>query len=133
MFVRVPLHPGQWYLDGGLRHNNPSKLALDEAPRIWPTVKQFCLVGIGTGWQQSMESIIHQRLLDNPNSQDPAQQCPYYRFNVERCMDSVGLEEWKAIVRIEELTARYMSEGDTERKKKACAEILLKPSQVEHM
>ena len=33
MFVDVPA-PGGWYVDGGLRHNNPSQLALDEAQRI---------------------------------------------------------------------------------------------------
>lgn len=192
MFVTVPPRPGQWYLDGGLRHNNPSQLALDEARRIWPTVKRFCLVSIGTGWQRSVEFMdikysqapgpskpksrlstfldripgkktgsmiknvpkgmmelkkiaehvvelstssepIHQRLSDESNSRDHARQFPYYRFNVERGMDSIGLEEWKAMVRIEELTARYMDEGDTERKKKMCAEILWKPCEVERM
>ena len=51
MFVDVPA-PGGWYVDGGLRHNNPSQLVLDEAARIWPSVKRFCLVSIGTGRQR---------------------------------------------------------------------------------
>jgi hypothetical protein len=50
MFVEIPA-PGGWFVDGGLRHNNPSQLALDEAHRLWPTVKRFCLVSIGTGRQ----------------------------------------------------------------------------------
>src|SRR5947207_15596085 len=76
---------------------------------------------------------IHQRLSYKSNSRDPEQKFTYYRFNVERGMDGIGLEEWKTMVRIEELTVRYMGEGDTERKKKACAEILWKPYQVERM
>jgi predicted acylesterase/phospholipase RssA len=183
MFVRVPPGPGQWYVDGGLQHNNPSQLALDEAQRIWPQVKRFCLVSIGTGWQRNVEFIeskesqapgppakrkrvswqfvnvmnvpkasielakiakcavelstsselTHQQLSDKSNSRDLAQQFPYYRFNVERGMDSIELQEWKAMVRIEELTARYIAEGDNERKKRACAEILWKPHEVERM
>ena len=56
MFIDVPA-PGGWYIDGGLRHNNPSQLALDEAHRIWPTVKRFCLVSIGTGRQKNVEFV----------------------------------------------------------------------------
>ena len=48
-------------------------------------------------------------------------------------MNGIGLEEWEAMVGIDELTARYMGEGDVETKKKACVEILWKPSQVECM
>src|SRR5690348_8463487 len=43
MFVRIPPRPGQWFLDGGLRHNKPSQLAIAEAKHIWPTVKRVCL------------------------------------------------------------------------------------------
>jgi hypothetical protein len=76
---------------------------------------------------------VHQELLKLSGSKDPAQQFPYFRFNVQRGMDGIGLEEWKAMVRIEELTSRYMAEADMERTKKACAEILWKPPQVERM
>jgi hypothetical protein len=55
-FVDV-LAPGGWYIDGGLRHNNPSQLALDEARRIWPTVERFCLVSIGTGRQRNVKFV----------------------------------------------------------------------------
>ena len=48
MFVDIPA-PGGLYVDGSLRYNNSSQLTLDEARRIWPTVKRFCLVSIGRG------------------------------------------------------------------------------------
>jgi hypothetical protein len=186
MFVGVPA-PGGWYLDGGLRHNNPSQVALDEARRIWPTVNRFCLVSIGTGRQKFVEFIdikdsdapkpeqkkasflsrvpgasilrkakntpaglielkkigkacvemstssepIHQFIFGQANSRDSDVRFPYYRFNVERGMDSIDLEEWKARVRIGELTAQYMREGEGELKTNACVHDLSKPAQVE--
>ena len=189
MFVDVPA-PGGWYIDGGLRHNNPSKLALDEARRIWPTVKRFCLVSIGTGRQKNVEFVdiedsdipkaaepegsirltlsrmpganilskvkntpsglielkkigkacvdlstssepIHQDVLKQAQSRDPDLRFPYYRFNVEKGMDSIGLEEWKARVRIGELTGQYMRGGEEELKRNMCVQDLWKPAQVE--
>ena len=186
MFVDIPA-PGGWYIDGGLRHNNPSQLALDEARRIWPPVKRFCLVSIGTGRQKNVEFVdikdsdapkalksksplrsvisrvpgmrtvkntpagamelkkiaeacvnmstssepIHQTMFRLANSQDPDLQFPYYRFNVEKGMESIGLEEWKAKVRMGELTTQYMREGEGELKRNNCVSDLWKPAKVE--
>ena len=189
MFVDVPA-PGGWYIDGGLSHNNPSQLALDEARRIWPTVKRFCLVSIGTGRQKNVEFIdikdsdapkavksksplrsvlsrvpgakimrtvkntpigmmeltkigkacvdmstssepIHEAILRLANSPDPDLQFPYHRFNVEKGMESIGLEEWKAKVRIGELTTQYMRSGEGEMKRNTCVQGLWKPAPVE--
>jgi patatin-like phospholipase/acyl hydrolase len=44
-----PPRPGIIYVDGGLGYNNPAEVALDEARRVWPENKHFCLVSIGTG------------------------------------------------------------------------------------
>lgn len=54
MFVETPA-PGINYVDGGLGHNNPSQVALDEARRIWPTMKHFGVLSIGTGRQKGVE------------------------------------------------------------------------------
>ena len=43
--------PPSSYVDGGLKHNNPSEIAIAEAERIWPQAKRFVLVSIGTGKQ----------------------------------------------------------------------------------
>lgn len=189
MFVNVPA-PGGWYIDGGLRHNNPSQLALDEARRIWPTVKRFCLVSIGTGRQRNVEFVdikysdapkaeksrsgihsalsripgvsilkavknttsglmelqkigkacvdmstssepIHDAVFRIANSRDPDLRFPYYRFNVEKGMGSIGLEEWKAKVRMGELTTQYIGTGEGEMKRNQCAHDLWKPVAVE--
>ena len=56
MFIDVPV-PEAWYIDGGLRYNNPSHLALEEARQIWPKVKRFTVVSIGTGRQSNVEFV----------------------------------------------------------------------------
>jgi Patatin-like phospholipase len=187
MFVDVRI-PGGWYIDGGLGHNNPSQLALDEARRIWPTVKRFCLVSIGTGRQKNVEFVdikdsdtpgeskspltsalswmpggdvvrtvmntsaammelkkiakacfdmsissepVHQSIFKSANSPDPDLRFPYHRFNVEKGTESIDLQEWKAKVRIGELTTQYMREGEGELKRNNCVNDIWRPAAVE--
>jgi predicted acylesterase/phospholipase RssA len=63
MFVEVPA-PGMSYVDGGLGHNNPSQVALDEARRIWPTIRHFGILSIGTGRQKGVEAVQGQSMED---------------------------------------------------------------------
>jgi hypothetical protein len=51
------------YVDGGLGYNNPAKLALIEAGRIW-VGRDVCLVSIGTG-HPSAVSIVEESQLRN--------------------------------------------------------------------
>ena len=176
--------PSRIFIDGGLAHNNPSELALSEAERIWPDVRRFCLVSIGTGRQKSVKFIeksiaeteepplertlsaiasriwgalpgsetasrapagitalmkigqacvqlatslenVHQRVFKRAISGDPSRQFPYHRFNVERDMDDIGLEEWERMDEMGEHTARYMEEGEGEWKRDKCVEDLM--------
>ena len=55
-WVEVPL-PGGWYIDGGLKRNNPSEVALTEARRYWKSVKRVLIVSIGTGVQKTADFI----------------------------------------------------------------------------
>lgn len=70
MFVDIPA-PGGYYLDGGLRYNNPSELALGEAGKIWTTVKRLCVVSIGTGQQKNVD-FMDIKELDAPVGKDKA-------------------------------------------------------------
>jgi len=190
MFIDVPA-PGAWHVDGGLRYNNPSQLALEEARHIWPRVKRFTLVSVGSGRQSNVEFVkikdvqppketskslmgrimskvpgsgvvakiknvpggmkvkelanvwkacvemstssepTHQAMLKFAYSTDPQSRFPYYRFNVESGMDSIGLEEWKAIVRIGEVTRQYMREGVPKMERAKCVEGLTSPAPLE--
>ena len=55
-WVEVPA-PGGWYIDGGLKRNNPSEVALIEAKRHWKTVKRVMIVSVGTGVQKTADFI----------------------------------------------------------------------------
>jgi len=57
--VEVP-PPGGWYIDGGLKWNNPSEVALTEARRNWKSGKQVLIVSIGTGVQKTADFIENQ-------------------------------------------------------------------------
>lgn len=56
IYVKLP-PPGGIYIDGGLRHNNPSEVALDEAREHWRASRCFFLVSIGTGIQKAADFI----------------------------------------------------------------------------
>lgn len=62
--------PAITYIDGGMGHNNPAEVALEEAQRIWPDCSQFGLVSIGTG-RPKANSIL---LSDGAESDPVAQQ-----------------------------------------------------------
>jgi predicted acylesterase/phospholipase RssA len=187
MFVDVPA-PGGWYIDGGVRFNNPSELALAEAGRIWTDVRRFSLVSIGTGRQKNVEFMdikdtqapvsksgsksgviskipgvqflmkvmnspsglielknigktvvelstsaepVHDKMVALANSRNPDSQLRYHRFNVERGMEKIGLQEWKTKIRMSELTKRYLTEEEGLLKRNACVRDLWKPSGVE--
>ena len=185
MYVEVPI-PGGIYLDGGRLYHNPSELALQEAKEIWPTVKQFCIVSIGTGRQTPVDFIdikdmesregqgplnsafsvsagletssetpsvlftlnrireacmalsesvepTHQRVLGLADPSDPRTSLRYYRFNVERGMDTIGFQEWKARLRIGQITSSYMHEYEQQFRLNFCVQDLWKPSTVERM
>ena len=57
-----PIHislppPGCWYIDGGVKRNNPSEVALEEAREIWKTSRRFIIISIGTGMQETADFI----------------------------------------------------------------------------
>ena len=53
--VTVPSPPG-WYVDGGVRANNPSWQAMVEGKKYWKTRKCF-IVSVGTGIQKPVDFI----------------------------------------------------------------------------
>jgi len=44
-------------IGGGLAHKNPGELALDEAHWLWPEIKSFHLISVGTGKQNPLPVI----------------------------------------------------------------------------
>jgi len=56
------------------------------------------------------------------------QQFPYFRFNVERNVGDIGLEDWKKLGALTTHTSAYMMTYDSERRKILCAKCLIDPT-----
>jgi hypothetical protein len=56
------------------------------------------------------------------------QQYPYFRFNVERDVGDIGLEDWKKMHALTTHTTAYMAIFESEKRKIMCAKCLIEPS-----
>ena len=165
--------PPASYVDGGLKHNNPSEVAIEEAKLLWPNAKRFCLVSIGTGKQkvsklpkpvsnnplskipvlrvlsggvkgvQALAKIaavgvelstssgqVHERMYKRANEKN--EEFPYYRFDVDG-VDDVGLEEWKKVEELGQITQSYMESAEVTRMLGFCVNDLRGPLPHERM
>jgi predicted acylesterase/phospholipase RssA len=68
---------------------------------------------------------VHQRLLKRSASTDPDEQFPYHRFNVDRDMQDIGLEEWRKVEEIAAHTSAYMEEAEGEINRNKCVHDLM--------
>jgi predicted acylesterase/phospholipase RssA len=59
---------------------------------------------------------------------DSDQQYPYFRFNVERDVGDIGLEDWKKVHALTTYTTAYMTIFESEKRKNMCAKCLIQPS-----
>lgn len=73
----------------------------------------------------------HQRLLEESTSTDPSKKFPYYRFNVERDMQDIGLEEWHRVEEMNTHTKVYMEERERVLVKNECVHALMNPPVME--
>jgi hypothetical protein len=133
------------YVDGGLGNNNPTKALLDEAGHLWHDKRDLgCVVSIGTGvppmvnvgrnLKSLMETLaamatethnaaveVEAKMVD---TYGPDQRV-YHRFNVERGLENIRLEEWKEFGAITVATQAYIR--DHRHRVEACVESLASP------
>lgn len=120
----------QEFVDGGLGANNPVEFVLREAEEIWTnaTRRIQCIVSIGTGLSRDVDignnlAQLAQKLKDmavetettemrfRKNVKDRGMGDRYFRFNVQKGLEDVGLDEHNEIGRIENVTVyKYLSE-----------------------
>jgi hypothetical protein len=74
---------------------------------------------------------VHQQLLKISTSIDPEKRFPYHRFNVERDMHEIELQEWKQMEAVGAYTAAYMEEGEGESKRNHCVQDLMSPPPIQ--
>src|SRR6267143_6345722 len=63
-FKHIEIGNKQYFIDGGLGCNNPSRVVLDEAEALFGTCQIGCLVSIGTG--QAATTNINTPALHHP-------------------------------------------------------------------
>ncbi|KAG8527342.1 uncharacterized protein KY384_007494 [Bacidia gigantensis] len=126
------------FLDGGLLYNNPARLVLDEARRIYgDTATIGSLISIGTGrsgviglqkpdaFQKMipLEMIgVLKSLATNCEAVAHAlaqqfEECSdlYFRFNVEHGAESTSLEEWEKMNKMQTHTKAYLEDVNVNR------------------
>ena len=119
-------NPPVEYIDAGSAgFNNPAKIALDEVSELWPGRKVDCLVSLGTGCQKvvnvqgsSVEiagvynAILRncEQVHDEMMRRQEHETWPYFRFNVDRGLEDVGMYEWDpaTLQRVTGITEGYM-------------------------
>jgi predicted acylesterase/phospholipase RssA len=133
---------GEEFVDGATGANNPVRELWDQAQLTWgpePLERQIkCLVSIGTGvpslkpfqddalhihktlaaiateTEQTAESFRREKaLLDNTGR--------YYRFNVARGLENIGLEEAKKAKEMAAATRRYIASQEVHKQMQSCA------------
>lgn len=75
----------------------------------------------------------HLRVSEEAHAQDEAAQFPYFRFNVQRGLDEIGLEEWRMAEAMADVTRSYLDIPDVKHELERCAAGLLNPSDFEGM
>jgi len=68
---------------------------------------------------------VHRRLFQQSQSPDLQKKFPYHRFNVDRDMQDIGLEEWGKMKEIRTHTDAYMEEGEGVLRKNNCVQDLM--------
>ncbi|KAH3913970.1 hypothetical protein HBH56_096710 [Parastagonospora nodorum] len=133
---------GEEFVDGATGANNPVREVWDQAQLAWgleplegrvkclvsigtgvPSLKPFkndvlhigeTLVAIATETEQTAERFRRERaLLDSTGR--------YYRFNVVRGLEDIGLEEAKKVKEMAAATRRYISSHEVHTQMQACA------------
>ncbi|RYN57985.1 hypothetical protein AA0117_g13187 [Alternaria alternata] len=133
---------GEQFVDGATGANNPVREVWDQAQLAWgpeplegrvkcvvsigtgvPSLKAFkddvfnigqTLAAIATETEQTAERFRRERgLLDSTGR--------YYRFNVARGLEGIGLEEAKKVKEMAAATRRYIGSQEVHRQMQACA------------
>ena len=137
-FKHIEIGNKQPFIDGGLGHNNPSKLVLKEAQVVFPTQEIGRLVSIGAGQAEVIsfktfgffQQIVPTDIIDT--LKDISTDCEathedmllffanspntYFRINVEQGMQGIKLSEWEKIANVEAHTMQYLRRNEVAEK-----------------
>lgn len=117
------------FVDGGLGHNNPIEQVLEEARRVFPKRKVACIVSIGTGLARVIRfpnapmtsplkliNALKEMATESDTTAERVQarfrdtNDTYFRFNVDRGLEDIELDEWKHLGSVETYTTGYLQQ-----------------------
>ena len=134
------------YIDGGLGRNNPSRVVLDEAKRLFGARHIGCLVSIGTGLAETI-SVKKPRAFVPTDISDTLKAITsdcgatheamlglfaklpttYFRLNVAHGMQRIKISEWERLGNVEAHTAQYMKRKEIEEKLALLVDVIRVP------
>jgi hypothetical protein len=135
-FSRIEIGPEgakQEFMDAGMGYNNPTKEVIKEAELLYgPERKIACLVSLGTGQREvisygrprtkektlpiKLGIALAQMATDTDRTAEEmayrfqSTQNVYWRFNVDRGLQHVSLEEWEKLGQVEGYTQDYLTQ-----------------------
>ena len=138
-------------LDGGIGSNNPTKLMMREAYKTFEETRGVaCVISIGTGVMDLSEfkppslgqKIIPKELIDVlkemvTDCQEVEKELSrfftntsgvYFRFNVERGLEDIKLEDAKELGNMKTKTIRYLEQDGTARSVAEAVSVLCDPT-----
>jgi hypothetical protein len=135
----------QTMYDGVIHENNPIYQVMMECSRLENDREVGCVVSLGTGVKagagpktssnQSLKLVAtladqatscdtsHRRFIESPKGQRLNDEQKYFRFDIARDLDEVGLDDWENFNAIQDYVDKYVGDNRVEIKK--CAELLL--------
>lgn len=133
---KIPELGGLEYIDAAVGYNNPCEVLVEEAQNIFPDHRRMHILSLGTGLSRvasigSSRSSIMKSLkkiaistnkvhLSMDRRYGSGEEADYFRFNVDRGLDTIGLSDWKKISQLTAYTRDYVKEN--QRTIKHCAE-----------
>jgi patatin-like phospholipase/acyl hydrolase len=137
---------GATFGDGALGLNNPIFEVLHEADILWPNTTIRSVLSIGTGLtdvkgldtsQHKMWDVLKTCVDLSMNANKQAENFAktkigremfgnrtYFRFDVDRNIETISLEEWEKLDEIDGLTEAYLGRPDKEKDLLDCARSL---------
>ena len=134
------------FVDGALHLNNPISEVINEAKSLWPGAGFKSIVSIGTGWidpkglelsQLKIHNVVKtcvdlainshkeaQKFVRDDRGKELSQAGVYFRFDVDRGIDTVALDQWQKLDDVDAFTEAYLTRSGSELEK--CAHSLCK-------
>lgn len=140
---------GEQFVDGATESNNPIERLLEEAQCVWKDIdgRMGCIVSIGTGqspltsWGDNAFKVVgtlKALATETEKTENRFRMSHegrkwkklYFRFNVERGLEKIGLEEHNKMAELATATRIYLDQRDIQERIASFVETVLTPEET---